>query len=63
MGKKELKITKLSMLVELNNGKVHQLITTRENREKYLAAIIMLEGGLKLIEEPLENIELKNKIK
>jgi hypothetical protein len=63
MGKKELKITKLSMIVELNNGKVHQLITTRENREKYLAAIIMLEGGLKLIEEPLENIELKNKIK
>ena len=63
MGKKELKLTKLSMIVELNNGKVHQLITTRENREKYLAAIIMLEGGLKLIEEPLENIELKNKIK
>lgn len=27
MGKEELKITKLSMLVELNNGNVHQLIT------------------------------------
>ena len=63
MGKEELKITELSMLVELNNGKVHQLITTTENRDKYLAVIIQLEGGLKLIEEPLENIELKNKIK
>ena len=63
MGKEELKITKLSMLVELNNGNVHQLITMRENRDNYLAVIIQLEGGLKLIEEPLENIEMKNKIK
>ena len=61
MGKKELKITKLSMLVELSNGKVHQLITTPENRDKYLGAIILLEGGLKLIEEPLENVEIKTK--
>ena len=30
MGKEELKITKLSMLVELNNGNVHKLITTPE---------------------------------
>ena len=44
MGKEELKITKLSMLVELNNGNVHQLITTRENRDNYLAVIIQLEG-------------------
>lgn len=63
MRKEELKITKLSMLVELKNGKVHQLITTPENRDKYLAIIIQLEGGLKLIEAPLEDIEIKTKIK
>ena len=63
MGKEEIKITKLSMLVELNNGNVHQLITTPEYRDKYLAVIIQLEGGIKLIEEPLENIEIKTKIK
>lgn len=62
MGKKELKITKLSMLVKLNNGKVHQLITTPEHRDNYLAVIIQLEGGLKVIEEPLEDIEIKTKI-
>lgn len=61
MGKEELKITKLSMLVELNNGNVHQLITTPENRDKYLAVIIQLEGGIKLIEDPLEDIEIKTK--
>jgi hypothetical protein len=61
MGKKELKITKLSMLVELSNGKVHQLIITPEYRDNYLAVIIQLEGGLKVIEEPLENIEIKTK--
>lgn len=61
MGKKELKITKLSMLVELSNGKVHQLITTPEYRDNYLAVIIQLEGGLKAIEEPLEDIEIKTK--
>ena len=63
MGKKELKITKLSMIVELNNGKVHQLVTTIEHRDIYLGVIAQLEGGIKLIEEPLENIEMKNKIK
>ena len=63
MGKKELKITMLSMLVKLNNGKVHQLITTPEYRDNYLSVIIQLEGGLKLIESPLEDIEIKTKIK
>ena len=38
MEKEEIKITKLSMLVELNNG-------------------------IKLIEDPLEEIEIKTKIK
>lgn len=56
----ELKITKLSMLVELNNGKVHQLITTSENRDIYLRVIAHLEGGIKIIEAPLEDIEIKN---
>lgn len=58
MGKK-LKITKLSMLVELNNGNVHQLITTSENRDMYLEVIEQYEKGIKLIEAPLEDIEIK----
>lgn len=63
MGKEEeLKITKLSMLVELNNGKVYQLITTSENRDMYLEVIEQYEKGIKLIEEPLEDIEIKTKI-
>lgn len=62
MGKEEeLKITKLSMLVELNNGNVHQLITTSENRDMYLEVIEQYEKGIKLIEAPLEDIEIKNK--
>ena len=59
MGKKELKITKLSMLVELTNGNVHQLITTPEYRDIYLGVIAQYEGGIKLIEEPLKSIKLK----
>jgi len=63
MGKEEeLKITKLSMLVELNNGKVYQLITTSENRDMYLEVIEQYEKGIKLIEAPLEDIEIKTKI-
>ena len=62
MGKEEeLKITKLSMLVELNNGKVYQLITTSENRDMYLEVIEQYEKGIKLIETPLEDIEIKTK--
>lgn len=61
MGKK-LKITKLSMLVELDNGKVHQLITTPEYRDNYLGVIAQYEGGIKIIEAPLEEIEIKTKI-
>ena len=59
MGKEELKITKLSMLVELNNGNVHQLVTTIEHMDSYLT-IAQYEGGIKLIENPLEDIEIKN---
>lgn len=59
MGKEEIKITKLSMLVELNNGKVHELITTPENRDIYLGVIAQYEGGIKLIEEPLKSIKLE----
>jgi hypothetical protein len=59
MGKEELKITKLSMLVELNNGNVHQLITTPEYRDNYLAVISQLEGGIKIIEAPLKSIKLE----
>jgi hypothetical protein len=61
--KEKLKITKLSMLVELDNGNVHQLVTTPEYRDNYLAVIVQLEGGIKLIEAPLEDIEIKTKIK
>ncbi len=62
MGKEEeLKITKLSMLVELNNGKVYQLITTSENRDMYLEVIEQYEKGIKLIETSLEDIEIKTK--
>ena len=60
---KKLKITKLSMLVELNNGNVHQLITMPENRDIYLGVIAQYEGGIKLIEAPLDEIEIKTKIK
>lgn len=63
MGKEEIKITKLSMLVELDNGKVHQLITMPENRDIYLGVIAQYEGGIKLIEAPLDEIEIKTKIK
>ena len=63
MGKEELKITKLSMLVELNNGNVHQLVTTIEHMDSYLTIIAQYEGGIKLIENPLEEIEIKTKIK
>ena len=63
MGKEEIKITKLSMLVELNNGNVHQLITMPEYRDIYLGVIAQYEGGIKLIEDPLEEIEIKTKIK
>ena len=59
----ELKITKLSMLVELDNGKVYQLITTQENKDIYLGVIAQYEGGIKIIEAPLEEIEIKTKIK
>lgn len=59
MGKEELKITKLSMLVELNNGNIHQLITTSENRDIYLGVIAQYEGGIKIIEAPLDEIEIK----
>jgi len=59
MGKEKLKITKLSMLVELTNGNVHQLITTPEYRDIYLGVIAQYEGGIKLIEEPLKSIKLK----
>ena len=58
---KKLKITKLSMLVELDNGKVHQLITTQEYRDIYLGVIAQYEGGIKIIEAPLEEIEIKTK--
>ena len=57
----ELKITKLSMLVELDNGKVYQLITTQENKDIYLGVIAQYEGGIKIIEAPLEEIEIKTK--
>ena len=60
MGKK-LKITKLLMLVELNNGNVHQLITTPQYRDIYLGVIAQYEGGIKIIEAPLEEIEIKTK--
>ena len=63
MGKEELKITKLSMLVELNNGNVHQLVTTIEHMDSYLTIIAQYEGGIKLLENPLEDIEIKTKIK
>lgn len=63
MEKEELKITKLSMLVELNNGNVHQLVTTIEHMDSYLTIIAQYEGGIKLIENPLEDIEIKTKIK
>lgn len=58
---KKLKITKLSMLVELDNGNVHQLITTPEYRDIYLGIIAQYEGGIKIIEAPLEEIEIKTK--
>lgn len=58
---KKLKITKLSMLVELDNGKVHQLITTIEHKDVYLGVIAQYEGGIKIIETPLEDIEIKIK--
>jgi len=58
---KKLKITKLLMLVELNNGNVHQLITTPQYRDIYLGVIAQYEGGIKIIEAPLEEIEIKTK--
>ena len=61
MGKEEIKITKLSMLVELNNGNVHQLITMPEYRDIYLGVIAQYEGGIKIIEEPLKSIKLEYK--
>ena len=51
------------MLVELNNGNVHQLITTPQYRDIYLGVIAQYEGGIKLIEAPLDEIEIKTKIK
>ena len=51
------------MLVELNNGNVHQLVTTIEHMDSYLTIIAQYEGGIKLIENPLEEIEIKTKIK
>jgi len=49
------------MLVELNNGNVHQLITMLEYRDIYLGVIAQYEGGIKIIEAPLEEIEIKTK--
>ena len=50
------------VLVELENGKVHQAIIRDDIMRSFLtAAANTEEGGLKLIETPLEGITLERK--
>ena len=53
-------INKIVILIELKKGNIHQVLTSRENKEIVLRIIASADNGLK-VDKELEPIEFKEK--
>lgn len=58
MNSKDVEI--LTVLVKVN-GKVYQVLTRDQNKDIYLNLIAAYEGGVKIIDKPLEELSIEKK--
>ena len=58
MSSKDVEI--LTVLVKVN-GKVYQVLTSDQNKDVYLNLIAAYEGGVKIIDKPLEELSIEKK--
>ena len=53
------KIKHLVLLVELEEGGIHQLSLKDETSDKLLAVLAQLEGSIKILETPLDGLYIE----
>lgn len=57
------KITKATVLAEFEDSKVRQVIIDKNDLMKFLSAIAVRDGSLKVLENPIDGITLEYKEK
>lgn len=61
----EPKVQDIIVLAKLNNGKIYNVLLKKETQSVVLNTINLCEGGLQLLDKPVESIDivpLKNNI-
>jgi len=60
---KEIKIETIVVLAKLNNGKIYNVVMKKETKEVVQHTINLCEGGIKLLDTPIETIDIITKNK
>ena len=51
-------IVDIIVLAKLDNGKIHHILTSRQNIQAITCMIGGIENGLKMLEHPIEGIDI-----
>ena len=55
-----MKISKATLIAEFEDGKVRQVIIDKNDIMKFLSAIAIRDGALKVLENPIEGVTLEH---
>ena len=58
--KTDLTIKKIAVIAEMSDGKFYNVLCKKETQEVVIHTIGLCEGGIQLLDKPVEGIEIIN---
>jgi len=61
--KTDLTIKRIAVIAEMSDGKLYNVLCKKETQEVVINTIGLCEGGIQLLDKPVEGIEIINPAK